>query len=547
MSLYFYIKKEENDKEESINNYNYLFQKYEYKKPTLSEALYQMFKSSNLNEKFSQDFTEDILNKCHDKIDNDFDRIKQKYNNITKDDAYIISSYTLEANDKNYSPYRILNQNLVSENRENGVSNVSKYLYIFLSSLRKLPRYYPRWDNYLYRCIKQKVNIKNDPYNKKMVPYQNGNYKTFWAFTSTSFNPKTTVTFLKDERAAEICSSNKKEIQLKSGTIFRLKGDIWGYDISLFNKFNEEEILLEPERKFRVCEVLPEINEIIFVTCDILQTPLVLEKEVGRNTNMNYNKDNKHEKKESEFRYMRNSRPKEINYKYGRFTPFDNHPVNNNNTKNNDKPTKINNNIDSKNLFLYEKEEKEPNLSKSNLDNKSLKKNTKNICKKDKSSEYQKEKGFDLFRSAENLKPRFIINNFNMRNSNYINYDNNLDKGKKILDSGRKPSIVISKGGMKNSKNEEEFEEFRKSRDKLYFKDAEKISNKSMKDYTEFNNNKNKINKIIVNDDNKNNNFKISNKKDEEDEDEDEDKDEDEEYEEVEEEIEMMEEAEDEE
>ena len=80
------------------------------------------------------------------------------------------------------------------------------------------------------------MNIKNDPYNKKMVPYQNGNYKTFWAFTSTSFNPKTTITFLKDERAAEIYSSNKKEIQLKSGTIFRLKGDIWGYDISLFNK-----------------------------------------------------------------------------------------------------------------------------------------------------------------------------------------------------------------------------------------------------------------------------------------------------------------------
>jgi hypothetical protein len=98
---------------------------------------------------------------------------------------------------------------------------------------------------------------------------------------------------------------------------------------------------------------------------------------------MNCNKDNKHEKKESEFRYKRYSWPKVINYnnKYGRFTPFDNHSGNNN-IKNNDKPTKINNNIDSKNLFLYEKEEKDQNLSKSNLDNKSLKITQKILVKK---------------------------------------------------------------------------------------------------------------------------------------------------------------------
>ena len=40
----------------------------------------------------------------------------------------------------------------------------------------------------------------------------------------------------------------KEEKKIKSGTIFSLGGDIWGYDITLFNYFKEEEILLEPEK-----------------------------------------------------------------------------------------------------------------------------------------------------------------------------------------------------------------------------------------------------------------------------------------------------------
>ena len=30
-----------------------------------------------------------------------------------------------------YIPYRLLNQNLVSDNRQKGIKNISKYLYIF--------------------------------------------------------------------------------------------------------------------------------------------------------------------------------------------------------------------------------------------------------------------------------------------------------------------------------------------------------------------------------------------------------------------------------
>ena len=173
-----------------------------------------MFESLELNNNKVKELTDDILAKCQKRIDPDFNVIKKKYENITKEDAYIICSYTCESKEKKYSPYRILNQNLVSDDRRNGVKNISKYLYIFLKSLRKLPRYYPK-NKYLYRCLTIKASLSNDPSNQKMVPYIAGNIKTFWGFTSTSTDPKTTYSFLKNEE------------KIKTGTIFVLGGDIW--------------------------------------------------------------------------------------------------------------------------------------------------------------------------------------------------------------------------------------------------------------------------------------------------------------------------------
>ena len=100
-----------------------------------------------------------------------------------------------------------------------------------------------------------------------MVPYIAGNIKTFWGFTSTSPDPKTTYSFL------------KKEEKIKTGTIFILGGDIWGYDIELFNYFNEKEILLEPERKFKIDNVLPPINDVININCTILKSNLILSND----------------------------------------------------------------------------------------------------------------------------------------------------------------------------------------------------------------------------------------------------------------------------
>ena len=273
MSLNYYFEEEENNREESINNYKYLFLNYENNILSLNEALNQIFKSAVFDDSKVKSLTDDIIEKCKQAIDPRFNKIKNKYKNVSLDDAYIICSYTCESYDTKYSPYKILNQNLVSNNRKQGVVNISKYLYIFLKSLRKLERYYPINQNrYLYRCISHKVRIEKDPKNDKLIPYVNGIQKTFWGFTSTSINPKMTLNFL------------GKKNYLKTGTIFTIGGDVWGYDIKLFNYYNEEEILLEPETKFIVDSVLPPVNDIINIICKTLKSPLILDSNEEQTT-----------------------------------------------------------------------------------------------------------------------------------------------------------------------------------------------------------------------------------------------------------------------
>ena len=275
MSILFFAEEEGTKRDESINNYLDLFSHYKSNPPDLDESLEQIFKSAGANDSLINDLIKDINTKCEEILERNNNEIKEKYPNISKDEAMIISSYTCESIDYKFNPYRILNLNLVSKNRRQGIANVSKYLYILLKSLRKLKRYYPDPEKkFLYRCIDFKVNLMIDPFNINLVPYIRGNTKTFWGFTSTSPNVKMTYNFL----------GKRKDI--KSGTIFTLGGDVWGYDITLFNYFGEEEILLEPERKIFIEQSMPEVNEIIFITANILDTPLVLsdsEYQIGLN------------------------------------------------------------------------------------------------------------------------------------------------------------------------------------------------------------------------------------------------------------------------
>ena len=83
-----------------------------------------MFKSKGQDDNEVDEFTEDILIQCENTININFEKIKEKYKNISKEDAHIICPYTLEAKDENYSPYKIINLNLVSDNRKNGIKNI---------------------------------------------------------------------------------------------------------------------------------------------------------------------------------------------------------------------------------------------------------------------------------------------------------------------------------------------------------------------------------------------------------------------------------------
>ena len=265
MSKIFYIEDEDNEKDESISKYNDLFKKYINSMPSLSDALNEMYILSKLSKEKAEDLTNDILKQCKEKVEPIFSEIHSKYQNISQEDAMIITSYTCESKDYSYSPYRILNKNLISEDRKNGLKIISKYLYIFLCSLRKLPRYYPnKTKGYLYRCINKQINYMINPFKPKLIPYIQGNKKIFWGFTSTSPNIMMTYKFLGEKK------------QIKNGTIFSLFGNVWGYDITLFNVYKEEEILLEPERKFTVEQILPPVNEIIYVTCKLEDSPIVL-------------------------------------------------------------------------------------------------------------------------------------------------------------------------------------------------------------------------------------------------------------------------------
>ena len=87
MARVFYSEEEDNYKEESVNKYKDIFSEYENKIPTLSEALSQMFISSGADMKKADGLKKDILSKCKETIDNNFEKIKEKNDKITKEDA----------------------------------------------------------------------------------------------------------------------------------------------------------------------------------------------------------------------------------------------------------------------------------------------------------------------------------------------------------------------------------------------------------------------------------------------------------------------------
>ena len=259
MSEKFYSANEELNFDESLNKFEFLFKDMKSKSPSLEEALIDMFMNAQLSKDDSKEIYEHLKLICENRINEKWDLIKQEHPDISREDALIISSYTYEPKTKykKSSPYRLLNTNLVATDRKNGIINVEKYLFLFLRALRGLTKCKK---NCLFRCINCKVKLAKDPNNIKYIPYIKGNEKIFWPFTSTSDDENTANNFLGNG----------------TGTKFKIIGDnLCGYDISLFNVYNEKEILLEPECRYIVDNI--KEGNIIEITCKLIDNPQILQ------------------------------------------------------------------------------------------------------------------------------------------------------------------------------------------------------------------------------------------------------------------------------
>ena len=452
MSVRFYAEEEERiTKEDSINNYNDLFKDFIKKPPNIEEALRQMLFSYEAPREEINDLVEDIFKKSKSTIEKNFDQIRKEYPNISKDEAIIISSYTCESKQVNYSPYKMLNRALVSKNRKLGLDNVSKYLFILLRSLRKLKRYYPDpKSNFLYRCIDVKVNV--DPKSKDPVPYIKGNTKTFWGFTSTSTSMKSSYEFL----------GEKKDIKIKSGTIFTISGNIWGYDITLFNYYLENEVLLEPERKIFIYKQLPEINDLIIIECNILDTPIVLYNEIkpledNNKKNKLLNSENQVNKyTEEEIKFSKN---KGIEFK------FNNNEINNNNKKINEI---INKDIDkNKQPINYKNQIMKKNINEINNLKEKIEKENGNIKIKKNQEIKKKVEIKENIKKSNNIKKDMIkVDEEKIKYKNEINliYKTN-EKGKqkifgkKFVENNKKNIELIINNKKSNLIDEYELEQ----------------------------------------------------------------------------------------
>ena len=249
LSVHFSLNDEENNRNETVDKYEDLFKEYINKPPSLDKALDQLLESQGLDGNGIKNYKEEILNKCKKLYDENHLKIEKEYPKIKEEEFNIICSYTCQTEEKDFSPYIILNQSMISKNGESRIAKITKYYYLLLTTLRKLGK---KKYNILYRSIPNKLELKI------------GTIRTFLGFTSTSI-----------ENKEEVKNLAKKG---KIGTYYQINNAL-GYDISLFNCFKENEILLEPERKYEIEENKIFIGtKIKQVNCNIIDSPDVLSK-----------------------------------------------------------------------------------------------------------------------------------------------------------------------------------------------------------------------------------------------------------------------------
>ena len=183
---------------------------------------------------------------------------------FTFEDAKAIAMYTYDFGPKNFemNPYRIINRVLVTRSTMD-MQRIKDILFLVMTALRKL---HPVRNRILYRGVRSAVNLSKGHYSVGSM--------VFWtALSSTSPDLNVTKSFL-----------SKANSSTSARTLFIINNG-WGYNIQPYSLFpNETEILLEPERVFKVTGVIPS-TDITIVNIEMMNTPLPLSEIFGYGIN----------------------------------------------------------------------------------------------------------------------------------------------------------------------------------------------------------------------------------------------------------------------
>lgn len=219
----------------------------DYSEPTLGEAL---LKAGVTHKQINS-----ILSACRNTMNYASD------DEFTKEDAAAIAMYTYDLGPKAFenNPDRIINKSIAGGNYES-LQRASGLLYLVMRALRKLPRV---TGITLYRGVRGVVKLDEDHYHE-------GNVITWPVISSTS----PVIDEVKESLAA---GSESGEAV---GTLFVIE-NAWGYNIQPYSLFpNEAEILIEPDRQFKVISVARD--DLTVVTLQMLDTPLSLPDVFGQ-------------------------------------------------------------------------------------------------------------------------------------------------------------------------------------------------------------------------------------------------------------------------
>ena len=190
--------------------------------------------------------------------------------NLTVDDAAALAMYTFDFGMNelyHLNPYRIINSAL-NKRTEKNMEKAKDLIYLVMKALRKLP---VEHGMELHRGIRVDVSENTNQSGGNSFPsYTEGSIITWDALSSTSPDMTVTKTFL----------AGGAKTGKAAGTLFIINNG-WGYDIQPYSLFpTESEILLEPERKFRVTSVIPA--ELTIIKLEMLKTPVILPDIYGR-------------------------------------------------------------------------------------------------------------------------------------------------------------------------------------------------------------------------------------------------------------------------